>query len=78
MSEMKIKFNPDLGHQRDAINAVVGVFEGQETFQSNFSVSSNALTNEQLGLFARNNDIGVANALLFYQKSCMKILEMFS
>ncbi|HBC3440382.1 TPA: DEAD/DEAH box helicase family protein [Vibrio parahaemolyticus] len=63
MSEMKIKFNPDLDHQRDAINAVVGVFEGQETFLSNFSVSSNALTNQQLGLFAKNNDIGVANAL---------------
>ncbi|EMC9392575.1 DEAD/DEAH box helicase family protein [Vibrio parahaemolyticus] len=63
MSEMKIKFNPDLAHQNDAINAVVGVFEGQETFQSNFSVSQNALSNEQLGLFAKNNDIGVANAL---------------
>ncbi|MBZ0057806.1 MULTISPECIES: type III restriction-modification system endonuclease [unclassified Leclercia] len=63
MSEMKIKFNPDLDHQRDAINAIIGVFEGQETFQSNFSVLSNTLTNEQLGLFARNNDIGVANAL---------------
>ncbi|MDA0145977.1 DEAD/DEAH box helicase family protein [Vibrio sp. RW] len=63
MSEMKIKFNPDLAHQNDAINTVVGVFEGQETFQSNFSVSQNALSNEQLGLFAKNNDIGVANAL---------------
>ena len=63
MSEMKIKFNPDLAHQNDAINAVVGVFEGQETFQSNFSVSQNALSNGQLGLFAKNNDIGVANAL---------------
>lgn len=60
---MKIKFNPDLTHQKDAINAVVGVFEGQEVFQSNFSVSTNAFTNEQLGLFAKNNDIGVANAL---------------
>ncbi|HHX8544594.1 TPA: type III restriction-modification system endonuclease [Vibrio alginolyticus] len=63
MSEMKIKFNPDLPHQKDAINAVVGVFEGQETFQSNFSVSQNTLSNEQLGLFAKNNDIGIANAL---------------
>ncbi|WP_165465286.1 type III restriction-modification system endonuclease [Enterobacter cloacae] len=63
MSEMKIKFNPDLAHQRDAINSVVGVFEGQEIFQSNFSVSSNALASEQLGLFSKNNDIGVANAL---------------
>lgn len=60
---MKIKFNPDLTHQKEAINAVVGVFEGQEVFQSNFSVSTNAFTNEQLGLFAKNNDIGVANAL---------------
>lgn len=60
---MKIKFNPGLSHQKDAINAVIGVFEGQETFQSNFSVPSSALTNEQLGLFSKNNDIGVANAL---------------
>ncbi|PTO69910.1 MULTISPECIES: type III restriction-modification system endonuclease [Vibrio] len=59
MSEMKIKFNPDLTHQKDAINAVVGVFEGQETFQSNFSVS-NAV---QADMFERNDGIGVANAL---------------
>lgn len=60
---MKIKFNPGLSHQKDAIDAVVGVFEGQETFQSNFSVSKEALSNQQLGLYAKNNDIGVANAL---------------
>ncbi|PMM83235.1 type III restriction-modification system endonuclease [Vibrio breoganii] len=59
MSEMKIKFNPNLDHQRDAINAVVGVFEGQETFQSNFSVS-NAF---QADLFEKNDGIGVGNAL---------------
>lgn len=63
MSEMKMKFNPDLAHQKEAINAVIGVFEGQEVFQSNFSVSSGALSNEQLGLFSQNNDIGVANAI---------------
>ncbi|WP_261817619.1 type III restriction-modification system endonuclease [Vibrio gallicus] len=59
MSEMKIKFNPNLDHQKDAINAVVGVFEGQETFQSNFSVS-NAV---QADMFEKNDGIGVANAL---------------
>ncbi|PTO51372.1 type III restriction endonuclease subunit R [Vibrio splendidus] len=59
MSEMKIKFDPDLTHQRDAISAIVGVFEGQETFQSNFSVS-NAV---QADMFERNDGIGVANAL---------------
>ncbi len=56
---MKIKFDPDLTHQRDAISAIVGVFEGQETFQSNFSVS-NAV---QADMFERNDGIGVANAL---------------
>lgn len=56
---MKIKFDPDLTHQKDAINAVVGVFEGQETFQSNFSVS-NAV---QADMFEKNDGIGVANAL---------------
>jgi len=50
---MKIKFNPDLTHQKDAINAVVGVFEGQETFQSNFSVS-NAV---QADMFEKNDGI---------------------
>ncbi|PML28912.1 type III restriction endonuclease subunit R [Vibrio breoganii] len=59
MSEMKIKFNPNLDHQRDAIEAVVRVFEGQETFQSNFSVSSAV----QADMFEKNDGIGVANAL---------------
>lgn len=56
---MKIKFDPDLTHQKDAINAVIGVFEGQETFQSNFSVSNAA----QADMFEKNDGIGVANAL---------------
>ena len=63
MSGMKIRFNPNLSHQKDAVDAVIGVFEGQETFQSNFSVSKEALSQQQLGLYAKNNDIGVANAL---------------
>ena len=56
---MKIKFNPDLDHQKEAINAIVGVFEGQETFQSNFTVS-NAV---QSDMFEKNDGIGVANAI---------------
>ncbi len=60
---MKIQFKSDLSHQQEAINAVVGVFEGQESFQSNFTVADNALTNEQMDFFAQNNDIGHANAL---------------
>lgn len=59
MSKMKIHFNPDLVHQNEAINAVVGVFEGQETFQSNFSVSSSV----QADMFEKNDGIGVGNAI---------------
>ena len=35
---MKIKFNPDLAYQRDAIESITGIFEGQETCQTNFTV----------------------------------------
>lgn len=59
MSEMKIKFNPDLDYQRDAINAVIGVFEGQETFQSNFTVYKTT----QADMLKENDGIGFANAL---------------
>lgn len=59
MSEMKIKFNPDLDHQKEAINAIIGVFEGQQTFQSNFSVSNSV----QADMFEKNDGIGVGNAI---------------
>ncbi|CAK3803651.1 type III restriction enzyme [Vibrio crassostreae] len=59
MSKMKIHFNPDLLHQNEAIKAVVGVFEGQETFQSNFSVSNSV----QADMFEKNDGIGVGNAI---------------
>ena len=59
---MKIKFHSNLTHQKEAISAVVGVFKGQDVFQSYFSVP-NTLINNQSGLFDKYNDIGVANAL---------------
>ncbi|OCH02947.1 type III restriction-modification system endonuclease [Aliivibrio fischeri] len=54
---MKIQFKSDLGHQIDAVNAVLGVFEGQETFQSNFSVAQTV----QMDML--NSDHGVGNKL---------------
>ncbi|CAA9891573.1 conserved hypothetical protein [Candidatus Methylobacter favarea] len=33
---MKLQFNADLDFQRDAINAVTDIFEGQDTLQTNF------------------------------------------
>ncbi|AOM41802.1 type III restriction-modification system endonuclease [Xenorhabdus hominickii] len=60
---MKIQFRSDLSHQIDAVEAVLGVFEGQETFQCNFTVADNVLANQQLDIFGKNNDIGVGNTL---------------
>jgi type III restriction enzyme len=36
---MKIQFNPDLTYQKDAVEAVVGIFEGQETYRTSFTVT---------------------------------------
>jgi type III restriction enzyme len=37
---MKLKFDPSLPYQRDAVNAVADVFDGQPLGQTNFEVSS--------------------------------------
>ena len=36
---MKFQFNPDLTYQREAINAIVDIFEGQEVCRTNFPVA---------------------------------------
>ncbi len=36
---MKIQFDPNLDFQREAINAVVDLFDGQEVCQTNFTVA---------------------------------------
>ncbi len=35
---MKLQFNPNLEYQKDAIDAITGIFEGQEICQTNFTV----------------------------------------
>lgn len=57
---MKIKFDPDLDFQADAVSSIVDLFEGQETCQTNFTVGSLEAT-EQMGLY--ENDLGIGNRL---------------
>lgn len=53
---MKLKFkNQDF--QTDAVNAVAGLFQGQEKLQSTFEIVQDA----QIGLF--QNDLGIGNAI---------------
>lgn len=52
---MKIKFNPDLDFQKEAIESVIGLFEGNPVTQSNFTVST---LYGQLGQFESTLGIG--------------------
>ena len=58
---MKIQFNPDLGYQKEAIDSVIGVFEGQVKRQDNFTVPT--LDVRQNDLFADQSDLGIGNRL---------------
>ena len=53
---MKLKFDPSLEFQRDAINAVVNVFDGQPIAQTDFELSH---TSGARGLF--QSELGVGN-----------------
>jgi len=59
---MKLKFNSDLDYQKDAVNSILGIFEGQEVRQINFSVP--AINNDkELDLFRTQSDLGIGNKL---------------
>ncbi|MCK4546369.1 MAG: DEAD/DEAH box helicase family protein [Candidatus Eisenbacteria sp.] len=59
---MKIQFDPNLDFQREAISAVVDLFDGQEICRTNFTV---APLKQMDGLFAGmdQNDLGIGNRL---------------
>jgi len=50
---MKLKFNPNLEYQDEAISAVVDLFEGQNSMQSYFTVPG-----VQVGLYDSGQGIG--------------------
>lgn len=55
---MKIKFSDSLEYQREAIDSIVNVFEGQNIAQDNFTVS---VRGAQVGLF--ENELGIGNRI---------------
>ena len=56
---MKLHFEPNLDYQLQAIEAVCGLFHGQETCRTEFTVSRDA--GGQIALF--ENDLGIGNRL---------------
>ncbi|PIP02372.1 MAG: DEAD/DEAH box helicase, partial [Zetaproteobacteria bacterium CG23_combo_of_CG06-09_8_20_14_all_54_7] len=59
---MKIKFDPNLDFQKQAIESVCGVFEGQEICQTNFTVSPLQYTKDEF-LPGMENKHGIGNRL---------------
>ena len=58
---MKLHFEPNLDYQLQAIEAVCGLFHGQETCRTEFTVTRDA-ADTQIDAFA-NNDLGIGNRL---------------
>ena len=48
---MKLQFNAELDYQWDAISAIADIFKGQDSLQTNFSVSK-AVKGSQNDLFS--------------------------
>ena len=57
---MKIKFDPNLDFQKQAIDAVCGIFEGQEICQTNFTVAPLQYTAQQT-IPGMENNPGIGN-----------------
>lgn len=55
---MKLKFDPNLDYQLDAIQSIVDIFDGQPLGQGEFEVS----LNDQVG-FIEQNELGIGNQL---------------
>lgn len=59
---MKIQFDPNLDFQKQAIESVAGVFEGQEICQTNFTVAPLQYTTQQV-IPGMENKLGIGNRL---------------
>jgi type III restriction enzyme len=57
---MTLKFESNLEYQSEAVNSICDIFEGEEIFQSNFSV---APTQGNAGSFWKSSTIGIGNSI---------------
>jgi type III restriction enzyme len=71
---MKLHFEPDLDYQLAAVEAVCGLFRGQEICRTEFTVTSQALGGQQALSFAEN-DLGIGNRLNLLDDEIVKNLH---
>ncbi len=72
---MKIKFNPDLDFQADAVSSIVDLFGGQETCQTNFTVGGADLSLEPalpgMEKHTGQSDLGIGNRLRLLEEDIL-------
>jgi type III restriction enzyme len=67
---MKLKFDPNLDYQQDAIQSIVDLFDGQPLDQSEYEVSLNS----QVG-FIEQNELGIGNNLLITEEQILENVQ---
>jgi type III restriction enzyme len=70
---MKIKFE-ELDYQSEAIKSITGIFEGQESFESNFSVQTAYDTQLRLGS-TNLTELGIANNITIYEEEILQNIQ---
>ncbi|HLR33422.1 MAG TPA: DEAD/DEAH box helicase family protein, partial [Fodinibius sp.] len=67
---MKLKFDPNLPYQQQAIQSIVDIFDGQPLGQSEYEVS----LNNQVG-FIEQSELGIGNNLLITEQQLLKNVQ---
>lgn len=66
---MKLKFDPNLDYQLEAINSIVDIFDGQSITQTNFTVATDET------LFSEGSDLGIGNRLELTDEELLKNIQ---
>ena len=74
---MKFKFDPNLDFQRDAIDSITGIFEGQEICKTNFTVAPLKMTDDLLGSIDQN-DLGIGNRIRLLKEDILENYDRLS
>ena len=71
---MKLRFEPDLDFQLQAVEAVCELFHGQEVCQTEFTVTRDWMDHQERLAFARN-DLGIGNRLTLLDEEMLANLN---
>ena len=69
---MTLKFESHLEYQDDAVNSICDIFEGEEIFQSNFSITP--IKGEESSLFQRAT-IGIGNSIKMIEEDMLANMQ---